>query len=124
MDTTTPHAQPTPDHTASTAPPPTGAATDLPALSRRGFLHSAAIAGGGLVAASVVACAPSSSAPAWSFGPSLPSSAPGESAGAPAPSAAPSMDHGASATPSEGPGASGSPAPAGSAAPPAEMPAG
>ena len=53
------------------------------ALSRRGFLRTAALAGGGLAAASIAACAPGA-APAWTFGP-------GRSAdpNAPAPSAAP-----------------------------------
>jgi FtsP/CotA-like multicopper oxidase with cupredoxin domain len=41
------------------------------ALSRRGFLRAAAVAGGGLVAAGVAACT-SASPPAWSFGPSAP----------------------------------------------------
>jgi FtsP/CotA-like multicopper oxidase with cupredoxin domain len=123
MDTTTPHGQPTPKHTESA--PLNGAATvDPPAVSRRGFLHSAAVAGGGLVAMGVVACAPASSRPAWSYGPSLPSGAPVPSGGAPASSAAPSMDHGASASPSGTPDAGGSPGPDASAGPPADIPAG
>jgi manganese oxidase len=70
------------------------------ALTRRGFLRSAAIAGGGLVAVGVAACAPTSAAPAWTYGPAAASGAPAPSTGA---SPAPSMDH--SAAPS------GSPAP-------------
>jgi FtsP/CotA-like multicopper oxidase with cupredoxin domain len=113
MDTTT-DSLPTPDHIESA--PLSGATTaDPPAVSRRGFLHGAAVAGGGLVAMSMVACAPASSRPAWSYGPS---SAPGASTGASAPSAAPSMDHGASANPS------GSPAPGASGTPPGAIPAG
>jgi manganese oxidase len=82
-------------------------------FSRRGFLRSAAVAGGGLLAVGVAACAPAA-APTWSFRPpASPGSAaaqPSSSAEAPAPSGAapsPSMDHGSPA-----PGASGSPAPA------------
>ncbi len=124
MDTTTPHGQPTPDDIESTLM--SGATTaDPPAVTRRGFLHSAAIAGGGLVAMGVVACAPASSRPAWSYGPSMPSAAPGASTGAPAsPGGAPSMDHGASASPSGTPDPGGSPAPSASAGPPTEIPAG
>src|SRR5688572_9236830 len=64
-------------------------------LSRRGFLRGAVLAGGGVVAATVVACTPGASAPAWSYGPV------GVPAGTPAgsgPAATPvgSMGHGAS----------------------------
>ena len=106
-------------------PSPTSS-TEASPLSRRGFLRTAAVAGGGLVAASVVACAPASSRPAWSYGASL---APAASAGAPsapaqAPGASPSMDHGASGSPSDAPAASGAPGPSRSTAPPASIPAG
>mgnify|MGYP006170871577 CR=1 FL=1 len=122
MDTTT-DSPPTPDHIE--ASPLSGATTaDPPAVSRRGFLHSAAVAGGGLVAMSVVACAPASSRPAWSYGPSLPSGAPAPSTGAPAPSAAPSMDHAPSASPSGPADPSGSPSPTASTEPPVAIPAG
>jgi manganese oxidase len=60
------------------------------ALSRRGFLRSAAIAGGGLVAVGVAACAPAT-APGWTFGPTLGSAEPAPTAGQA--SAPPSMDH-------------------------------
>jgi FtsP/CotA-like multicopper oxidase with cupredoxin domain len=63
------------------------------ALSRRGFLRTAAVAGGGLVAASVAACAPGAAVPSWSYAPpasGAPAGSPGAS-GAPSPSA--SMDH-------------------------------
>ena len=75
------------------------------ALSRRGFLRSAAVTGTGLVAVGVAACAPTTTGPRWSYGPSL---AAGAGAGASTPpvgaSAAPSMDH-ASAAPSTAPSA-------------------
>src|SRR6266542_3311130 len=64
------------------------------ALSRRGFLRGAAVAGGGIVAATIAACAPAA-APAWTYGPTVTqppagaSPAPGTSAAAsPPPSAA------------------------------------
>jgi FtsP/CotA-like multicopper oxidase with cupredoxin domain len=42
----------------------------LPAdVSRRGFLRGAALAGGGLMAASLAACAPGTTLPAWSYSP-------------------------------------------------------
>ena len=107
--------------------PPTSTSSDDPVLvagdaglppsdlTRRRFLRSAALAGGGLVAATVVACTPTSARPAWSYGPQRASQAPAPSAGAPSASAAPSMDHGASAVPSPSAGASGSAAPSASA---------
>jgi manganese oxidase len=78
-------------------------------LSRRGFLRGAALAGGGLVAVGVVACAPSASVPTWTFGPpaSAGANAGQPSAAPPAASAAapgPSHDHA-----SEAPTASGAP---------------
>ena len=78
-------------------------------LSRRGFLRTAALAGGGLVAVGVAACAPSAGAPTWTFGPpaSAGANAGQPSAGAPGASAAapsPSHDHA-----SEAPTASGAP---------------
>ena len=75
------------------------------AVSRRGFLRAAAVTGGGLVVATVAACAPNDSAPAWTYGPAAPASngvTPPPTAGA---TPAASMDHGA--TPA--PGASGAP---------------
>ncbi len=88
-------------------------------LSRRGFLRGAAIAGGGLVAASIAACAPAG-APRWTY-PPLPSTASLPSASA-SPSASPSSDaHGShdASSPSVAPSASaaspgtGGPIPAG-----------
>jgi FtsP/CotA-like multicopper oxidase with cupredoxin domain len=119
MDMTTAPAQPTStptDGPASDSPDEVQAAAG--AVSRRGFLRSAAIAGGGLVAASVVACAPSTSRPAWTYGPSLVPGAAEPSGSAAAPSASPSMDHGAAASPG------GSPAPSASASPGASIPPG
>jgi FtsP/CotA-like multicopper oxidase with cupredoxin domain len=56
------------------------------ALSRRGFLRAAGLAGGGVVAASLAACTPQA-APNWTFGPAA-SAAPGTAApGTPAPTA-------------------------------------
>ena len=78
------------------------------ALSRRGFLRGAAIAGGGLIATGIAACTPGTTA-SWTFGPTLNPGATGAPAAptSPAPSAAPSAA--ASAAPS--PAASASPAP-------------
>ena len=78
------------------------------ALSRRGFLRGAAIAGGGLIATGIAACTPGTTA-SWTFGPTLNPGANGAPAAptSPAPSAAPSAA--ASAAPS--PAASASPAP-------------
>jgi manganese oxidase len=95
---------------------PTSSASDAeeaaPAgpLSRRGFLRAATITGAGLVATTVVACAPPAAARGWTYapatpGPYAPSAAPSASASAAA-SAAPSasMDHSsASPAPSASP---------------------
>ncbi|HET9851353.1 MAG TPA: multicopper oxidase domain-containing protein, partial [Candidatus Limnocylindrales bacterium] len=61
-------------------------------LSRRRFLRGAVLAGGGIAAATLVACTPGATAsgPAWTYGPAP---SPGTPAG-PKPTAAPSMDHG------------------------------
>jgi FtsP/CotA-like multicopper oxidase with cupredoxin domain len=87
--------EPLPD---SLTTPPSVVSGDVPepsGLSRRRFLRTAAIAGGGLVAAGVAACAPGSVAPSWTYAPPAsgePAATPGASGGAsPAPSA--SMDH-------------------------------
>jgi FtsP/CotA-like multicopper oxidase with cupredoxin domain len=87
MDTTSPHAlHPGPTQPTLPAGPP-GAESSV---SRRGFLRSAAIAGGGLVAIGVAACAPAA-APAWTFGPTLAAGKP--AAPASIALASPSMDH-------------------------------
>jgi len=83
-------------------------------FTRRRFLRVAAVAGGGVVAATIAACAPAT-APTWTFGPV---SSPGSVAGpVPSPSAngsrataLPSMAHSVASA-----GPSGSPAPSGSA---------
>ena len=72
----------TPENATTTAParidppiedpvaPDDGEAGLLPSdLSRRGFLRGAALAGGGLVAAGLAACAPGTTLPAWSYAP-------------------------------------------------------
>jgi FtsP/CotA-like multicopper oxidase with cupredoxin domain len=77
---------------------------DADSLSRRGFLRGTALAGGGLLAAGIVACVPAGAAPTWSY---APAGTPGNAAAQPSASAAaasPSHDHA-------------SPAPSGSAAP-------
>jgi len=105
------------DHQQDHRPADSGAparplADDEPAvpgssLTRRGFLRTAAIAGGGLVAAGVAACAPTSAAPGWTFGPPLASGAPGAPSAAPTPTpsgAAPSPTTSHSPAPSASPG--------------------
>jgi FtsP/CotA-like multicopper oxidase with cupredoxin domain len=89
--------------------------SDASSLSRRGFLRGAAITGGGLIAASVAACA-APAASNWTY-PPAPSSGAG-SAATPSPSPAAS----ASASPSAAPIASASATP--SAAPSGPIPAG
>jgi manganese oxidase len=82
---------------------------DHPNLSRRGFLRAGAIAGGGIAAATLAACAPAS-APSWTFPPppspvaALPSASAAASAApshdashAPAPAGSPAADHDANA---------------------------
>ena len=57
-------------------------------VSRRGFLASAAVAGGGLVAMGVAACAPVAAGPSWTYGPAAASaSPPAAGAASPTPSA-------------------------------------
>ncbi len=82
-------------------------------LSRRGFLRGAAIAGGGIVAATIAACAPAA-APTWTYGPSVTkaptagaSSAPASAAASAAATAAASQAP-ASAAPSAAPSAAAS----------------
>ena len=68
MDTT---SSPSVDPDITQPTPPAGAPTALSPLSRRGFLRTAAISGGGLVAVGVAACAPAATAPGWTYGPAL-----------------------------------------------------
>ncbi len=103
-------APPSPEVRHSEASPSVGP----PSLSRRRFLRGTAIAGTGLVAVTVAACAPAAGVgPGWSLGPvaSPKPAAPAPAAPAPAaptqatpaPSAAPeaSMDHGGPSAPGE-----------------------
>jgi manganese oxidase len=82
-------------------------------LSRRSFLRASALAGGGLVAASVAACAPAL-APAWTFSPTASAAAGSSSPGA---SSATGHDHGASASPADGATASATPSSSEAASP-------
>ncbi len=68
-------------------------------FSRRGFLRGAVLAGGGLAAATIAACAPGAGAsPAWTYGPPPPAPTPRPDAtGAPASPGA-SMSHGPAAS--------------------------
>ena len=82
------------------------------ALSRRGFLRGAAVTGGGLIAASLAACAPTAKAPGWTYPPTTASALPsasGEICPVPSGSTAPA--------PSGSPAMSGMPMPSGSATP-------
>ncbi|HYL40638.1 MAG TPA: multicopper oxidase domain-containing protein, partial [Candidatus Binatus sp.] len=80
-------------------------------LTRRGFLRGAAIAGGGLAAATLAACTPVAN-PGWTYGPTLNPNA----STAPLPTAQPNPTPAASAAASGGP--------AGSPAPSANIPSG
>jgi FtsP/CotA-like multicopper oxidase with cupredoxin domain len=80
-----------------------------PNLTRRGFLRGAAVAGGGLMAVGIAACAPAASAPAWTYGPTLPAGS-----GAPAPTSAGTASL---ATPAASAAASAAPTPAASGIP-------
>ncbi len=96
MDTTTPQDLLPPSLPEPGAPEP--GALDA-SLSRRGFLRGAALAGTGLVAATVAACAPAA-APTWTFATSNPLPAPATPTPAPTPAATPTMSMGpASPTP-------------------------
>lgn len=85
------------------------------ALSRRSFLRASALAGGGLVAASVAACAPAL-APAWTFTPAASGAASGSSS--PGASTSAGHDHGASPTATGGTSATATPAASGATASP------
>jgi manganese oxidase len=75
-----------------------------PSLSRRRFLHGAALAGGGLIAAGVAACAPGTATKAgWTLGPEgTPSADPGAASPSAAPSADPGHAMGPTAAPTNG----------------------
>ncbi len=106
----------TPSTDTSPAEParePGGPATG--ALSRRGFLRAAGLAGGGLVAAGVAACG-TSVAPSWSFGPgpTAPSTPANSPSGSPSASGSAAPEASASIAPSIAPSPSPSvPLPAG-----------
>ena len=78
--------------------------------SRRQFLRGAVLAGGGIAAATLAACTPTSNLPAWTYGPQpstgAPGGAPGGSGkpGTPAPSAEASHGHTGSPASSGAPG--------------------
>lgn len=74
-------------------------------MSRRHFLRGAALAGGGVVAATVAACAPSVPTPRWTYGPTP---APSQPAAATSPGPVPTASMGPS-PPAPSPAASGSP---------------
>jgi FtsP/CotA-like multicopper oxidase with cupredoxin domain len=66
-------------------------------LNRRAFLRGAAIAGGGVLVATVAACAPAAANPGWTYGPTAPpaGASPPPTGGSATPP--PSMDHGSPA---------------------------
>jgi len=98
----------TPGAGVPAAPGPIG-----PNLTRRGFLQGAALAGGGLLAAGLAACAPGT-APAWTYAPASPT----PSGAAPSASPSASATAAASATASAAPTASPTPSASGGAIPP------
>jgi manganese oxidase len=87
MESTTPSGTPPPSPQDPEATEPT--VLDA-SLTRRGFLRGAALAGTGLVAATVAACAPAA-APGWNFATSKPQPLPSTPAATAAPSATPGM---------------------------------
>jgi manganese oxidase len=72
---------------------------------RRRFLRGAVLAGGGIAAAALAACTPSSNVPAWTYGPNPTGGTPAGTGkpATPAPTAGASMDHGGTAAPSGAP---------------------
>ena len=99
------HAPATPDPTPDPTPTPPGDRTDAeatsiatPDLTRRGFLRGAALTGGGLVAATLAACAPATPTPGWTYGPVATTTAAGSPTPIPA-TPGPSASAAASATP-------------------------
>jgi FtsP/CotA-like multicopper oxidase with cupredoxin domain len=90
-----------------------------PALSRRGFLRTAALTGGGLLAAGIAACAPASGMPRFTYAPPIA----GLPAGSGAPVASATMPP-MSGMPMPSPASPAASAPAASLAPSGPMPAG
>jgi len=116
MDTLQQDPLPTPDPTPET--PETSAS----ALSRRGFLRTAALTGGGLAAvAGLAACAPAATGAGWTFGPPF---SPAPSAPGAAASAAASAAATAAATPAASQDVAASASPPASAPPATAIPAG
>jgi FtsP/CotA-like multicopper oxidase with cupredoxin domain len=77
--------------------------------SRRGFLRSAVLAGGGIAAATLAACTPAASTgPAWTYGPAPSPATPRPAASGAAATPGASMDHGSPGASAE-PGASAGP---------------
>jgi len=95
MESSTPSGTPPPFSQGPEATEPT--VLDA-ALTRRGFLRGAALAGTGLVAATVAACAPAA-VPGWSYATSKPQPLPSTPAATAAPTAMPGMTAAPSATP-------------------------
>jgi hypothetical protein len=95
MESSTPPATPSPTPQGSEATEPT--VLDA-SLTRRGFLRGAALAGTGLVAATVAACAPAA-APSWSYATSKPAPLPSTPPATPVPTGMPGMSTAPSATP-------------------------
>jgi len=95
MESTTPSRtpQPTPESPEATEPTVLDAS-----LTRRGFLRGAALAGTGLVAATVAACAPAAP-PSWSYATSKPAPLPSTPPATAAPTAVPGVTAPPSATP-------------------------
>jgi len=95
MESTTPSGTPLPTPQGPEAAEPT--VLDA-SLTRRGFLRGAALAGTGLVAATVAACAPAA-APSWSYATSKPAPLPSTPPATAAPTGMPGMSAAPSATP-------------------------
>jgi manganese oxidase len=101
------------DAPVSISPSAPAVAEPTSVLSRRAILRAGAVTGGGLVAATLAACAPAAAAPSWSYRTPEPSNAAALPSAAPSPSAAPAAsDHS-----SHEPAPSGSTGPGGSPAP-------
>lgn len=95
MEAKTPPGTLLPSPPAPEAPEPTVLDSSL---TRRGFLRGAALAGTGLVAATVAACAPAAP-PAWTYATSKPEPLPSPTGAAATPTAIPGMTHSPGVTP-------------------------
>jgi FtsP/CotA-like multicopper oxidase with cupredoxin domain len=86
--------------------PVSPAPSDRTILTRRDLLRAGALTGGGLVAATLAACAPAVAAPVWTYAPTAPpapAGSPGASAPAPSPTAAAASHDPGSPAPSGAP---------------------